>query len=82
MSEKKVPEIVFAPGCFDSFEGTQEELDELVAEIQRLAESGELFDRSQPVDLDSLTDDQLEILEHVMEEIESDDEVPSKRLLN
>lgn len=25
--------IVFAPGCFDDFVGTQEELDELIADI-------------------------------------------------
>jgi len=33
--------VVFAPGCFDDFEGTQEELDELVAEIKSMAERGE-----------------------------------------
>lgn len=32
--ENKELKIEFAPGCFDSFEGTQEELDELVKEIQ------------------------------------------------
>ena len=32
---KKI-EVVFAPGCFDDFEGTQEELDELVAEIKSI----------------------------------------------
>ena len=26
--------VTFAPGCFDNFEGTQEELDALMAEIQ------------------------------------------------
>lgn len=30
MSEKK-PEIVFAPGCFDNFDGTQEELQDMSA---------------------------------------------------
>lgn len=25
--------IVFAPGCFDNFVGTQEELDELIADL-------------------------------------------------
>lgn len=35
--------INFAPGCFDNFEGTQEELDSMVKEIYQLAESGELF---------------------------------------
>ena len=48
--------IEFAPGCFDGFEGTQEELDQMIAEIQRLAESGELFERSTPVDMDTLDD--------------------------
>lgn len=44
--------IVFAEGCFDDFEGTQEELDELVAHIQQLAESGELWDKTTPVEGD------------------------------
>jgi hypothetical protein len=30
--------IEFAPGAFDNFEGTQEELDEMVAEIQKMFE--------------------------------------------
>ena len=32
--DKKELKLVFAPGCFDNFEGTQEELDALVKEIQ------------------------------------------------
>ena len=60
---KKLPTVVFAPGCFDSFEGTQEELDELIAEIQKSVEDGTLFEKSTPVDLDSLTDDDVELLE-------------------
>lgn len=53
MSEDNKPmKIVFAPGCFDSFEGSQEELDQMIAEITQMAESGELFEKSQPVDLD------------------------------
>ena len=52
--ENKPMKIVFAEGCFDDFEGTQEELDELVAHIQELAESGELLEKSTPVDLDEL----------------------------
>lgn len=27
-------QVVFAPGCFDNFEGTQEELDALILDIQ------------------------------------------------
>jgi hypothetical protein len=60
--EKKPLEVVFAPGCFDDFDGTQEELDEMIAEINRLAETGELFERSLPVDLDELSDEELEEL--------------------
>lgn len=64
--DKKI-KIEFAPGCFDSFEGSQEELDGLIAEIQRMAESGELFEKSQAVDLDDLDE---ELLEH-LEELEN-----------
>lgn len=49
MTNKKI-KIEFAPGAFDLFEGTQEELDALVAEIQRLANSGELETNSEELD--------------------------------
>lgn len=62
MSEKKKPEIIFAPGCFDDFDGTQEELDELVAELNRMVESGELFELATPIDFDNgtWTDEEIE----------------------
>lgn len=57
MSEdKKKIEIIFAPGCFDNFDGTQEELDEMIQQIKKMAESGELFEQSMPVDLDGIED--------------------------
>ena len=49
--------IVFAPGCFDGFEGTQEELDGLVAEVQRMANDGTLLQNSV-----QLPDDEAEAL--------------------
>lgn len=52
MTQSKKPEIVFAPGCFDNFDGTQEELQELIASIHQMAEDGTLFDNSEPVDDD------------------------------
>ena len=53
MSEDNKPtKIVFAPGCFDSFEGTQEELDAMIAEITRMVETGEIFEKAQPLDFD------------------------------
>lgn len=36
MTDKKEIKIEFVPGCFDHFEGTQEELDELVAQVQNM----------------------------------------------
>lgn len=46
---KKTPKVEFAPGCFDNFEGTQEELQDLIAEIHRLVDTGELFDEAEPL---------------------------------
>lgn len=48
-SDKKI-KIVFQPGCFDDFEGTQEELDDMMIEIQRMADTGELFENAVEVD--------------------------------
>ena len=39
--DNKPTKVVFAPGCFDAFEGTQEELDEMVAEIQKAFDNGD-----------------------------------------
>lgn len=41
--------LEFAPGCFDEFDGTQEELDELIEHIKSLVDSGTLFDHAVPV---------------------------------
>lgn len=80
MSEEKKPiKIEFAPGAFDSFDGTQEELDELMAEITKLAESGELFERSRPIDLDELDDDEVEELMSQLASLE--DNSTTKRTL-
>jgi len=49
MSDKKI-KIEFAPGAFDQFDGTQEELDEFIAELQRMADSGELEEQSVSLD--------------------------------
>ena len=60
MTDNKKIQVEFAPGAFDSFEGTQEELDELIAEIQ------ETFANLSPEELAAnsraLTDEDLEEL--------------------
>lgn len=82
MTEKKKPELVFAPGCFDNFDGTQEELDELLAEIQRLVDTGEIFEKSKPLDPDTLDDEELEMLAKVLDSLEDSEDPPPGRLLN
>ena len=70
MSEDKKIKIEFYPGCFDDFEGTQEELDELVAEIQRMADTGELFENAtelDELDLDEFDDDVKCVVEKVID---------------
>lgn len=54
---KKKPKIKieFMPGCFDDFEGTQEELEEMIREIEEMAADGTLFDNSE-----DLTEDELD----------------------
>ena len=58
MTEKKPLKVVFDPGCFNNFEGTQAELDEFVKQIQEFAESGLLFENSV-----ELTDEDIEDLD-------------------
>ena len=50
--EKKEIKIVFAEGCFDNFDGTQEELQEMIAQIRQMASDGTLQEKSQPIDID------------------------------
>lgn len=56
MTKSKKLKVEFAPGCFDSWDGTQEELDELVKHITALAASGELDEHSQPVTEETLAE--------------------------
>lgn len=82
MSDQNKPlKIEFAPGCFDHFEGTQEELDGLLAELKNMFENltpEELEARSRPI-----TDEDLEDLpEDVIEQILNfDSENPGKKRL-
>ncbi len=61
MTEKKPLKITFAPGCFDNFEGTQEELDGLMKTIQDMFDSGEAQLKAIPVEdiLDEFTEEEL-----------------------
>lgn len=76
MTQEKKLKIVFNPGCFDDFTGTQEELDKMVAEINRMAETGELFENSTP-----LTEESWDLLPEqdkarILAALDQDDEEP------
>jgi hypothetical protein len=71
MTDKKIT-VTFAPGSFDGFEGTQEELDQLIAEITRMAESGELLEKSQAIDIESLMEEDPEWAEMVLNSVDDE----------
>jgi hypothetical protein len=41
--------IVFMDGCFDDFEGTQDELNELIAELNKQLQDGTLLMNAEPL---------------------------------
>ena len=84
--EKKPLKIEFAPGCFDHFEGTQEELDELIAEITQAVTSGEIMEMSNELSDEDFADlpeeVQLQLL-HALDTVsdeESESETTNRRL--
>lgn len=72
MTEKKAKTIEFAPGCFDNFEGTQEELDALKEDILRMFENGELEASAVELDLDELMEEEPEYAEAIFRSMDSD----------
>lgn len=74
MTKDKKPKIIFLPGSFDNFEGTQEELDALIKELTDLVESGKLLKEATPVD--DMDEDEFDDLMDLMEEY-----LPEKRTL-
>lgn len=72
--EKKAHTLEFAPGCFDSFDGTQEELDEMVAEIQRMFDSGEMETNSRRVDIEELFEEDPDVAEKIFKALQEDAE--------
>lgn len=68
--------ITYLPGAFDSFEGTQEELDQLIESL----ENGDLLENSEPVDLDELASSDPELAEQLRSLLTQ--EVTKSRKLN
>lgn len=55
--------VVFAEGCFDDFDGTQDELAEMIAEIHKMAKDGTIMEGARP-----LTDKEIEELANIKRE--------------
>jgi hypothetical protein len=79
MTEKKPLRVVFDPGCFDNFDGTQEELDEFVKQIQEFAESGLLFENSVELSDEDIEELDEETRQQIIRALERGDD---KRSLN
>jgi predicted nucleic acid-binding Zn-ribbon protein len=81
MTDKK-PTIEFAPGCFDNFEGTQEELDALMIEIQTAFENGEMEEQSMELTDEAFEELPDEIKDKLLDVLMSeDDEIEITRKL-
>lgn len=59
-AEVKELKIEFAPGCFDDFDGTQEELDQLINEIKQAFADGSIHEHTRQLteeDFDELPEE-------------------------
>jgi len=68
--------ITFAPGALDEFDGTQEELDEFIAELEQMANDGSLLEKAEPykLDPDDMSDRELQALNEMLEDLSHLDE--------
>jgi hypothetical protein len=73
--------LEFAPGCFDDFEGSQEELNELISEIQKSFENGDFTSNMQPVNMDELDEETFNKINEVLNSIEESDDGNKRRNL-
>ena len=74
MTEEKKPlKIEFAPGCFDNFDGTQEELDEFMAMLEKKLTS---------MTAEELKAEAREIDEEYLEELFETDPEAAEKLVN
>lgn len=71
MTKKTPLQVEFDPGAFDHFEGTQEELDELVSGIREAFAKltpQELAAQSRIVDWDELAEDDPEVAQRILDQ--------------
>ena len=76
--------VQFAPGCFDEFEGTQEELDLLMAEIHSMFENmtaEDLDASSRAVDFDLLSESDPELAQRLAAALDGIESGSESRIL-
>ena len=76
--------VQFAPGCFDDFEGTQEELNLLMADIHSMFENmtaEDLAASSSLVDFEQLTESDPELAQRLAESLDSIESGSDTRIL-
>lgn len=79
--EIKELKIEFAPGCFDNFEGSQEELDALIADIKNMIVSGNILEQSTQLSEADFDELPVEVQEQIARTFSEIDDAP-KRTLN
>lgn len=65
----KDPKVTFSTGSFDNWQGTQQELDAFVTELQEMISSPEFLKTAVKVDMDQLQEDNPDLYKAVMENI-------------
>jgi hypothetical protein len=76
--------VQFAPGCFDDFEGSQEELDLLMADIHSMFENmtaEDLAATSHAVDFEQLSESDPELAQRLAESLDSIESGSDTRIL-
>jgi len=69
--------VHFAPGCFDDFEGTQEELDEAIKQITEMFQNGDLESmQEEAVDIEDLAKTNPELANRLIEKLVILDDEP------
>ncbi len=74
------PKIEFVPGCFDDFEGTQEELNELVAAIQEMIDNDTIFENSRELTEEDFEELSEEAKAKIISFFEDEDQPPNRNL--
>jgi hypothetical protein len=80
MTNSQKSKVEFAPGAFDDFDGTQEELDALQKELIEMFSNltpEELAEQSRPVDFEELMEEDPVLAEKLLN---SFDEEPTRKL--